>query len=158
MFYAKRPGMNPLIPPPVVVVIIGVAMWVIDRNLNLGKFESVLLTPIAVVLLAAGLLLMLVAVASFVAARTTINPLRPAHASSLIVTGVFSVSRNPIYLADLLILAALAVWFGNVVNVAFLPLFVWYINRFQIVAEERALTNLFGENYAAYCTKVRRWL
>jgi protein-S-isoprenylcysteine O-methyltransferase Ste14 len=150
--------MNPLIPPPVVVVIIGVAMWVIDRNLNLGKFESVLLTPIAATLLVAGLLLMLVAVASFVAARTTINPLRPSHASSLITAGVFRLSRNPIYLADLLILAALAVWLGNVFNVVFLPLFVWYINRFQIVPEERALTNLFGEYYAAYCTKVRRWL
>lgn len=150
--------MNLLIPPPVVAAIIGAAMWAIDRNLNHGKFESALLTPIAGSLLVAGLVLMAAAVVSFVAAKTTINPLKPSHASNLITTGVFKLSRNPIYLADLVILAALAVWLGNVVNVAFLPLFVWYINRFQIVPEERALTGLFGESYVAYCARVRRWL
>ena len=150
--------MNPLIPPPVVVVIIGAAMWALDRMLEFGKFESVWLAPIAGGLLAAGLLLIIVAATSFIAARTTINPLRPSRASSLITTGLFRISRNPIYLGDLLILAACAVWLGNVVNIAFLVIFVWAINRFQIMPEERALTNLFGASYVAYCTRVRRWL
>jgi protein-S-isoprenylcysteine O-methyltransferase Ste14 len=57
-----------------------------------------------------------------------------------------------------LILAALAVWLGNLVNVVPLLLFVWYINRFQIIPEEWALKNIFGESYAAYCSRVRRWL
>ncbi len=150
--------MNPLVPPPVVVAIVGVVMWAVDRKLELGKFESALQAPVAGVLLIAGLLLMFVAVGAFVAARTTINPLKPSRASSLITTGIFRISRNPIYLGDLLILAALAVWLGNVVNVVLLILFVWYVNRFQIIPEQRALTKLFGESYAAYCSRVRRWL
>jgi protein-S-isoprenylcysteine O-methyltransferase Ste14 len=149
--------MNLLIPPPVVVAIIGAAMWAVNQKLGLGNIESALLAPIAVAVLVVGLLLMAAAIASFIAAKTTINPLRPSSASNLMTTGVFKLSRNPIYLADLLILAALAVWFGNVVNVVFLPFFVWYINRFQIVPEERALTTLFGESYVTYCLNVRRW-
>lgn len=150
--------MNPLVPPPVIVAIFGAAMWVIHRTLEFGKFESVWLAPIAGILLAAGLLLIVVAAISFAAARTTINPLRPSRASSLVTTGLFAISRNPIYLGDLLILAAVVVWLGNAVNVVFLPGFVWVINRFQILPEERALMNLFGEHYVAYCTRVRRWL
>jgi hypothetical protein len=60
--------MNPLVPPPVVVAIFGVVMWAVDRKLELGKFESALQAPVAGALLIVGLLLMLVAVASLVAA------------------------------------------------------------------------------------------
>jgi protein-S-isoprenylcysteine O-methyltransferase Ste14 len=150
--------MNPLIPPPVIAIIIGALMWVVNRVLPLGRFTFDLLEPAAAVLLAPGLLLMLIAAGQFIAAKTTINPLRPSRASALITTGVYAISRNPIYLADLLILTALAIWFGNVLNVALLALFVWAINRFQIAPEERALAQLFGEAYAAYRARVRRWL
>ena len=150
--------MNPLIPPPIVAAIVGVLMWAVNRWLVLGRVESAFQTPVAIVLLVAGLLLMLVAVASFVAAKTTVNPLRPSRASSLVTTGIFRLSRNPIYLGDLLLLAALAVWLGNIVNLLLLVPFVWYINRFQIIPEERALADRFGASYVAYCARVRRWL
>ncbi len=150
--------MNPLIPPPVIAAVIGALMWGVSRSLPWGGFAFEFQTPAALLLLAIGLLLALVAVVQFIAAKTTINPLRPANASTLITTGVFAISRNPIYLADLLLLAALAVWFGNALNIALLALFVWYINRYQIAPEERALAQLFGEAYAAYRARVRRWL
>ena len=150
--------MNPLIPPPVVAAVIGALMWAANQSLPVGKLSFDFQIPAAWLLLATGVLLMLVAAGQFIAAKTTINPLRPARASTLITTGVFAISRNPIYLADLLILAALAIWFGNVLNAALLALFVWYINRYQITPEEQALTQLFGEAYAAYRARVRRWL
>jgi protein-S-isoprenylcysteine O-methyltransferase Ste14 len=150
--------MNPLIPPPVIAVVIGTTMWAVNRTLSFGKVEFDFREPAALLLLIVGLLLMAMAVVQFIAARTTINPLRPSRASHLITTGVFAMSRNPIYLADLLLLAAFAVWLGNAVNVVLLVLFVWYINRYQIVPEERALSRLFGADYAAYCARVRRWL
>ena len=150
--------MNARVPPPVVVATIGVAMWALDQKVQAGKFESALQAPVAGVLLIAGLLLTFVAIASLIAAKTTVNPLRPSRASSLVTTGIFGISRNPIYLGDLLVLAALAVWLGNVFNVVLLFLFVWTINRFQIIPEERALANLFGESYVAYCARIRRWL
>ena len=149
---------NPLIPPPVVVAIVASLMWLTNRTLGIGQFDFAWLRPLSVALLIVSLLLMAYAVASFVAVKTTVNPLRPARASSLVTTGIFKFSRNPIYLGDLLMLTAFSLWLGNVVNLAFLVLFVAYINRFQIVPEERALTQLFGENYIAYCARVRRWL
>ena len=152
------PRLNLLIPPPVVAAVIAALMWAVDRVLPSGRIAFDLREPLALVLLAAGLLLVAAAAAQFVAARTSINPLRPSRASSLITTGLFAISRNPIYLGDLLLLAALAVWLGNALNVALLALFVWTINRYQIIPEERALTQLFGEAYAAYRARVRRWL
>jgi protein-S-isoprenylcysteine O-methyltransferase Ste14 len=115
-------------------------------------------TPLALVLLCAGGVLMLVAVISFVLAKTTINPMRPEGASRLITTGIYRLSRNPIYLADVLLLAAWAVWLGSLVSLVLIAAFVGYIHHFQILPEERALRQIFGENYTAYCSRVRRWL
>lgn len=103
----------------------------------------------------------LLALASFVTmrrARTTINPLVPSRATQLVTGGVFRFSRNPIYLSLLWLLLAYAirldsaaVWLGPV-------LFVLYVSRFQILPEERALQAKFGEAYAAYRKRTRRWL
>lgn len=150
--------MNALIPPPVVVLITGLAMWAVNEYMPWAKLAFAWRVPAAAALLALALLPMLAAVASFVAARTTINPMRPARASALITDGVFRLSRNPIYLGDLLLLLAYAVWLANALNVLLLLAFVWYLNRFQIEPEERALTEIFGERYLAYCARVRRWL
>ena len=67
-------------------------------------------------------------------------------------------SRNPMYLGFLLLLLALACYLMNVAAMALLPLFVLYMNRFQIAPEERFLLQKFGAEYQAYCERVRRWL
>ena len=133
-------------------------MWVIDRSVDAGRITSSVQIPAAVAFLAAGVGLMATAVASFVTANTTINPLKPSRASRLVTSGVFRLSRNPIYVGDLLVLVAIAVWLGQAANIALLAGFVWYIDRFQIRPEERALSTLFGAEYTAYCARVRRWL
>lgn len=133
-------------------------MWGVHSSLDAGRIAFALQVPVAAALLAAGVVLMVAAVASLVAAKTTINPLQPSRASTLVTRGVFRLSRNPIYLGDVLILAALAVWLGQIANVALVAAFAWYIDRFQIRPEERALCARFGAQYAAYCAQVRRWL
>lgn len=148
---------NPLIPPPVVMLMAGLLMWVLAWWFPAGHVSFPGQAVLALGLLLAGVVLMLLAVASFVKVKTTVNPLRPARASALVTGGVFRLSRNPIYLGDLLVLAALAVWLGHIAALAPLVLFVWYITRFQILPEERALRDLFGETYDEYCRRVRRW-
>jgi protein-S-isoprenylcysteine O-methyltransferase Ste14 len=147
-----------LIPPPVVFAILAAAMWAINRALDPGRIDSGLLAVGAGALAIIGALVMGMAVKALFTAKTTINPLKPLRASRLITGGVFRYSRNPIYLGDLLILAALAVWLGQPANLALLAVFVGYVDRFQIRPEERALSALFGAEYAAYCARVRRWL
>jgi protein-S-isoprenylcysteine O-methyltransferase Ste14 len=149
---------NLRIPPPVVWAIVAAAMWGVHVSLAVGHVACALQIPLAAALLAAGAVLMVAAVASLVAAKTTVNPLQPSRASTLVTRGVFRLSRNPIYVGDALILAALAVWLGQIANVALVAAFAWYVERFQIRPEERALRARFGAQYAAYCARVRRWL
>lgn len=150
--------MSLLLPPPLVVALLAAAMWGLDRAFPAGRIAFAGQQSLAIALLALAAALMAAAVVSFASAKTTINPLRPANASHLITTGVFRWSRNPIYLADLLLLAAWAGWLGHVANVVWLAVFVAYINRFQIRPEEAALSRLFVAEYATYCARVRRWL
>lgn len=146
------------IPPPVVVMLFAAAMWQLAERLPFGRFAFAGQRPLAGLVLLAGLALMAAAAWSMFRARTTVNPLRPERTSALVSSGVFARSRNPIYLGDALILLALAIGFGNALNFLLLPLFVWFIGRFQIAPEERALERLFGAEFRNYCARVRRWV
>ncbi|MCC7326777.1 MAG: isoprenylcysteine carboxylmethyltransferase family protein [Burkholderiales bacterium] len=152
------PPVHRLIPPPVALLIAAAAMWASDRLLDSGRVNFDLQALLAFALLVAGLASMSAAVAAMAAAKTTINPLLPSRASRLVTGGVFRLSRNPIYIGDVLVLAALCVWLGQPANAVWLALFVGFIDRFQIRPEEEALRTLFGAQYVAYCARVRRWL
>jgi len=62
------------------------------------------------------------------------------------------------YLGLSLALLAWAVFLSNPLALLFLPVYVLYINRFQIIPEELVLASLFGTGYSAYKERVRRWL
>ena len=95
---------------------------------------------------------------AFRRARTTVSPLKPQTTSSLVTSGVYRFTRNPMHVGLALVLLAWAVFVSS--PWAFLgPMrFILYITRFQIVPEERALSGLFGAAYSAYRARVRRWL
>ncbi|HAS8422353.1 TPA: isoprenylcysteine carboxylmethyltransferase family protein [Vibrio vulnificus] len=97
-------------------------------------------------------------VLAFRQAQTTVNPVKPESASTVVSNGIFAYTRNPMYLALLLLLLAYAIWLENMLAFAGCPLFAAYMNRFQIYPEERALEGLFGERYLVYKQKVRRWI
>ncbi len=97
-------------------------------------------------------------VREFRKAKTTVNPVKPETASTVVASGIFAYSRNPMYLALLLLLLAYACWLQNAITFAFAPLFVLYMNRFQIEPEERALEKRFVSDYLQYKQKVRRWI
>ena len=97
-------------------------------------------------------------IVSFVRARTTVNPMKPESSSTLIVSGIYGLTRNPMYLGLLLILIGWAVFISNILAFVVLPAFVIYINRFQIDPEERALASRFRDDFVQYASRVRRWL
>ena len=90
-------------------------------------------------------------------ARTTFSPLRPDRSAAVVQTGVYRITRNPMYLGMVLILLGLALYLASPWALLRPVAFAAYITRFQIVPEERALTARFGEAYTAYCARVRRW-
>ena len=146
------------VPPPAVALLFGFLMWLVTSRV--ASVEVPLGARLAVALLFAsiGLVFGVSAMVSFSRERTTMNPTKPAASSSLVITGPFRFTRNPMYLSLLLYLLAWAVYLSNFVAVLFLPVFVLYINQFQIKPEERVLFSLFGPEYAAYKERVRRWL
>jgi len=146
------------IPPPVVGVLVAAGMWSIAALGPQLPLSPLTKYVIAAIFAATGLALDVLGILSFRRAHTTVNPLKPERASSMVTSGIYRFTRNPMYLGMLMLLLAWAVYLG-----ALLPLmgplaFVLYITRFQIRPEERALQAVFGEEYLAYASRVRRWL
>jgi protein-S-isoprenylcysteine O-methyltransferase Ste14 len=113
---------------------------------------------LAVAAVVAGALTSAAGVVQFRRARTTVNPLTPEASSSLVVAGIYRGTRNPMYLGFLVALTGMALWLASPAALLVLPLFVLYMNRFQIVPEERALAARFGSSFEQYRRSVRRWL
>jgi protein-S-isoprenylcysteine O-methyltransferase Ste14 len=101
---------------------------------------------------------MAAAVFEFWKHRTTVNPMNPGLTSTLVSTGVFRFSRNPIYAGDALLIVAWAIWLNSITALISLPLFVAYISKFQIQPEEVMLASKFKEQFTNYCKSVRRWV
>lgn len=113
---------------------------------------------LAVALAVAGASVALAGVVAFRKHRTTVNPFTPEQSSSLVSTGIYRFSRNPMYLGFLLALAGLSALLANWASALLIPVFVAYMNRFQIQPEERALRQRFGQEFETYSSTVRRWL
>lgn len=100
----------------------------------------------------------LAALLQFRRAGTTVHPHHPARTTALVTDGVYRHTRNPMYLAMVGVMLAWALWQADL-RIALAPaLFVPIITRLQIFPEERALQERFGDDYKAWCTRVRRWL
>ncbi|HEX9427835.1 MAG TPA: isoprenylcysteine carboxylmethyltransferase family protein [Candidatus Polarisedimenticolia bacterium] len=146
------------IPPPLIGALTGALIWLAARRLPGLRIDIPGRTPLAITASVLGFFVSLAGIVSFRRARTTVNPMRPDTASALVVTGIYRVSRNPMYLGFALILLGGAIHLSNPAALLPLPIFVLYINRFQIDPEERALETLFGAEFRAYRARVRRWM
>ena len=146
------------IPPVVLVALFALAMWLVAQLVPAGMEPAVWHSVLAGIFAGAGIVVALLGVLAFRRANTTVDPRVPEQSASLVVRGVYRYSRNPMYVGFLLSLMAWAFYLMNAAALALLPLFVLYMNRFQIVPEERFLLQKFGADYQAYCASVRRWL
>jgi protein-S-isoprenylcysteine O-methyltransferase Ste14 len=149
---------TPRFPPLAVAASFGLVMWLVARALPALHVDFPARRPLALALLALGAAISLAGVVAFRRARTTTNPLRPDAASALVVTGIYAHTRNPMYLGFAVMLLAWCAWLAHPVTLLGIPGFVAWMNRLQIVAEERAIVALFGEEFERYCARVRRWI
>jgi protein-S-isoprenylcysteine O-methyltransferase Ste14 len=158
---ARKQGRSALelkVPPVALSLIAAALMW--SASLAAPSLDFTLWTTYAssVSLALMGVLTCLASVVSFRRAKTTVNPTKPDATTSLVVSGIYSHTRNPMYLGFLLILLGWAVFLSNPLALVVLPGFVLYLNRIQILPEECVLALRFGDNYADYCSRVRPWL
>lgn len=143
--------------PTFVFVLFSLLMYLLSRFLPFGYFEFFGQKFLIIALLGMAILIGLIALFQFFKSKTTVDPRTPSKVSMLITGGIYKFSRNPMYLALLLVLLAWGIWLGNAFNTLLAAGFVAYMNKFQIIPEEQALIAIFGKEYQRYCTQVRRW-
>jgi protein-S-isoprenylcysteine O-methyltransferase Ste14 len=145
------------VPPLALVFLFGALMWLASAY---SAFTLALPwhSMFALIFCSVGFAIVLAGVFAFRQAKTTVNPLKPETATAMVTSGIYRFTRNPMYLGFLLVLAGWGMYLSNLLAVALLPLFVLYMNRFQIVPEERALCAKFSHVFTAYTCSVRRWL
>jgi protein-S-isoprenylcysteine O-methyltransferase Ste14 len=136
----------------------GLAMWwLADEGTMAGTGTG--FKPITIAaLIVAGLVLDLAALTLFLRAGTTVNPLRPEATSTLVVTGVYRLTRNPMYLGLTCLLAAWGLYLSSMVALVGIPVFMMLVTQFQIRPEEQALEACYGEAFRRYRSRTRRWL
>ena len=146
------------IPPPLVMLIAAALMWVLHRWLPLGQLIIRPWNYLALLPAVIGRVISVSAGGSFRRARTSFDAFKPKEASSLVTDGVYRISRNPMYLGLVLMLIAWAIWLGTVSPWVVVALFVILMTITQIIPEEKALEEHFGETYLTYQRRVGRWI
>ena len=148
--------MEKKIPPPIVTLIFGFAIY-LSRKI-FPEIEIQYASFFGMFLLLLGFFILISAVKLFRNDKTTVNPLSPEQATKLVTNGIFKLSRNPMYLGMAVILASVAVFFNIIGGIIFMALFCLYITKFQIIPEEKAMKELFAQDFERYMQATRRWI
>ncbi|OED62363.1 hypothetical protein A143_13085 [Vibrio splendidus ZS-139] len=146
------------VPPVALFILVFVASYFSAHQLSTGA----VLLPYKIIVLGVGVALSgvvgLAGIWEFRKQKTTVNPIKVETASSVVDSGIFGYTRNPMYLGLFILLFCFGYFFQNLFSVLLSFVFVMYMNQFQIKPEERALEQLFGAEYVDYKQKVRRWI
>ena len=146
------------IPPALLFVMCAALGWVLSRQFAVLDIRWAYVSVLGWITVFFGAALLVISVKAFVRARTTVNPLDPAKADKLVTTGLYRISRNPMYLAMAIVLLGEALLLANFAAFAAPAIFVLAITRLQILPEESALRRIFGDQYRGYCQNTRRWI
>jgi protein-S-isoprenylcysteine O-methyltransferase Ste14 len=155
--FAERPNRLPW--PPIIYTSGFALAWALQTAAPWEAFDqalSVVPKGIGLGLAASGFLLDLAAMSALVRSQTAILP--NAASTALVSSGVYSLTRNPIYLGNTLLLIGFAIalrwsWLALVT-----PLTIVAVSRLAIMREEKHLEARFGDDWRAYAARVRRWI
>lgn len=151
-----RPNINKNIHPPIVTLLYIIVAIFLGRLIKIPLATPPVLQTIGFALTFIGFLFGIGAFIEFRKARTTLDP--HGSVNAMVTTGVYRVTRNPIYLGFLLMLIGLPLNSGYYWGIILSPLFITTINQLVIEKEEAYLEKKFKEQYTSYKSRVRRWL
>ncbi|MTI88495.1 MAG: isoprenylcysteine carboxylmethyltransferase family protein [Balneolaceae bacterium] len=146
------------VPPALVFIICLGLMWGIHRYFSFSWSVIEAKAWLYSIPMIAGVLIALAGTFEFSRNKTTVNPHKPENTSVFVQSGIYRISRNPMYLGMALILAGAALKWGHMANLLVPPLFILYMNTFQILPEEEVMEQKFGEAFREYKERVRRWV
>lgn len=153
--------MKPLeltVPPPIVMLVTALIMWLLSFFLPAFTLQALGNPTLAAIIGLAGMSVSMAGIIAFKRAQTTADPRKPSSASTLVTSGVYRFTRNPMYLGIQLMLIAWALFLGNALSLLFAFAFALYIHHYQIRPEERFLQEKFGAVFTTYKAKVRAWI
>ena len=150
--------MRPIIPPPIIGLATAGILWLCAHYLPAQTVTFPGQGILAAVMAGIGLAIEGTGLLAFLRQRTTINPLHPERARQLVVSRLYRLSRNPMYLGMACLLTGWSLYLGSLAAMVIVPGFIWVLTEVQIKPEEAALEALFGDDYRAYKAQVRRWL
>lgn len=144
------------LPPVWLALFLAVVWWATQLGFA-TQFGDPVRGLIGWLLVAVGVILMALAIFEMTRRRTTVIPhMQP---TALVKTGIFAISRNPIYLGDALILAGFTlIWGASILFLLVIPAFMFVITRRFVTAEEMRLEQAFGRDFTTYCGSTRRWI
>ncbi|MCH2066202.1 MAG: isoprenylcysteine carboxylmethyltransferase family protein [Shimia sp.] len=143
--------------PPVWLLVFLALAWAQPTRWPLGlSFGPVWADLLGGLLVGGGVLLAVLAWVEMQRHQTTIHPHQDS--ARLVQSGIYSRSRNPIYLADVMILAGFILYWDAVLALPLVPVFLWILERRFVIPEENRLRKTFRVDFARYCEKVRRWV
>ena len=148
------PGVR--IPPPAVFILALGISWLLQTFVPLPFLAHDTALWVGLALVAAGLVLALMSVATMIRGHGTVNTHAPSDA--LVVTGVYRISRNPMYVSNALMYTGFAIAMGVPWGLILLPFLLIFTQVVVIAREEKYLESAFGQQYTDYKTRVRRWL
>ncbi|MSR68017.1 isoprenylcysteine carboxylmethyltransferase family protein [Candidatus Peribacteria bacterium] len=142
---------------PIGSLILGIILAVtLHFNFPLQTVISEPWTLLGIPLIVFGILQFGFSVSHFVRHKTDIRP--SGKPTSLIMSGPFRYTRNPIYLANIIVLLGVCLLLGSVASFIVIPLYFIIVNSFIVPFEEEMLVSVFTERYQEYKKRVRRWL
>ena len=148
--------MNNKIPPPIIALVC--SLGILFSKSFFKEYSNVNNASISILFFLIGIACFFFAIKLFNKFDTTINPLKPEKATSLIVSGIYMYSRNPMYLGMLFILISISIRYNIIGGFISISTFIIYITKFQIIPEEQQLKRIFGEKFINYKKKTRMWL
>jgi len=155
----KKDSPGVFIPPPLFYAGFFLLSFILQGYFTIKHaffFHSRIANTLGVFIIITGMIFSIPAVRQFFKTKNTLIPIKPA--TSLQISGIYSISRNPMYTGLLLTYTGLAFIFGNWWTLFLIPFLIAVIIYLVILPEERYLGRAFGDEYSNYRKKVRRWI
>ena len=143
------------IPPPLITLICISIIYFFEKEFIFFEDWNIYISGF---FLLWGLIIIAFAVFKFAKTKTTVDPTKPSKTSSLVISGIYRTTRNPMYLGMLFLIISFTFYKLSLVGAIVIPSFIFYINKYQIEPEEYEMRKKFGENFEDYCKKVDRWI
>jgi|TARA_B100000530_G_C15630329_1_gene358013 protein-S-isoprenylcysteine O-methyltransferase Ste14 len=143
------------IPPPLITLICILIIYFFEKEFIFFEDWNIYISGF---FLLWGLIIIAFAVFKFAKTKTTVDPTKPSKTSSLVISGIYRITRNPMYLGMLFLIISFTFYKLSLAGAIVIPFFIFYINKYQIEPEEYEMRKKFGENFEDYCKKVDRWI